>query len=143
MFSKLAFFSVVSVAVFVAASPSLGAHPVPAEAAVKQSSDHVTRGASKCNTGPVQCCDAVYESNSEETNFIQSFMGGADIVASGGGGGGGGTPPPAGMMASSCSPVGMGAGGSSSTCTGQTVCCQDNDYKGFLAFGCSPVNFFE
>ncbi|KDR69144.1 hypothetical protein GALMADRAFT_77747 [Galerina marginata CBS 339.88] len=82
----------------------------------------------QCNTGPVQCCDAVYESNSKESNFFEGFMG--TIAA-----------PPNTLMASSCSPM-TAAGGAENACTAQTVCCTDNKYKGFVAFGCSPVNFY-
>ncbi|KDR65839.1 hypothetical protein GALMADRAFT_148333 [Galerina marginata CBS 339.88] len=86
-----------------------------------------TMDAGTCNTGPVQCCDATYESNSHEANMFQGIMG--DIAQG-----------PDTLMASSCSP--MGAGGAAGTCTAQTVCCKDNSFKGFVAFGCTPINVY-
>jgi hypothetical protein len=57
MFSKVALLIAATMAVFVAASPIPGGE------------------ASQCNTGAVQCCQQVHQSNTAEASFLASLVG--------------------------------------------------------------------
>ncbi|KAH6904338.1 hydrophobin-251 [Coprinopsis sp. MPI-PUGE-AT-0042] len=38
-----------------------------------------------------------------------------------------------------CSPISV-IGVPGNSCSGQTVCCSDNSFKGVVAIGCTPIN---
>ncbi|KAF9499119.1 hypothetical protein BDN71DRAFT_1411684, partial [Pleurotus eryngii] len=43
------------------------------------------------------------------------------------------------LLGANCSPItAIGIGGTS--CGSQTVCCENNSFKGLVALGCVPVN---
>lgn len=56
MFSKVVLLIAATLAAFVAATP-------------------VPTGSAQCNTGPVQCCDKVYQSQTFEASFLASLVG--------------------------------------------------------------------
>nr|AHZ18297.1 hydrophobin 1 [Tricholoma vaccinum] len=107
MFSKVVVF-VAALAAFVAASPVPGAD-------------------SQCNTGPVQCCNSVYQSQSQEGSLLASLVGAnvqdANLMA--------------GIQCSPITAIGLGSG---SKCSQQPVCCSGNHMNGLVVVGCSPVN---
>ncbi|TCD65152.1 hypothetical protein EIP91_003045 [Steccherinum ochraceum] len=39
-----------------------------------------------------------------------------------------------------CDPISVLGIGSSSACSAQTVCCEDNSFSGIVALGCTPIN---
>nr|CAC86006.1 hydrophobin 3 [Dictyonema glabratum] len=98
---------------FVAAlpSPALATTPIPA---------------SQCNTGPVQCCQSISSSSNSGT---ASLLGPLGLVLSG-------LNIPIGVT---CTPISLlGIGGNS--CSANPVCCQNNNFNGVVAVGCTPVN---
>ncbi|KAF9533684.1 hydrophobin [Crepidotus variabilis] len=105
MFSKLVVIFVASVASFVAAAPG----------GISNS----------CDTGPVQCCDSLYKSDSAEFNVIKQLVG-ANV-------------PIGALVGSQCSPLSIIGVGGGSSCKSEPVCCDDNKFGGLVAVGCSPV----
>ncbi|KAJ3517683.1 hypothetical protein NLJ89_g359 [Agrocybe chaxingu] len=108
MFSKLALFTAAAMAVFVAAAPAGGIE-------------------NSCNTGPVQCCNSVYEKESKEANILAALVG---VVVG----------PITGLVGAQCSPITAIGLGSGASCTSQPVCCSNNKFNGLVALGCSPIN---
>ncbi|KAF9532201.1 fungal hydrophobin-domain-containing protein [Crepidotus variabilis] len=107
MFSKLAIFVVATMTVFVSAGNSDGIN-------------------NSCNTGPIQCCNSIYEANSAEANFVKSILNIAIPIGA--------------NVAAQCSPLSVIGVGSGSSCSSQPVCCTGNHFNGLVAVGCSPVN---
>ncbi|KIK53756.1 hypothetical protein GYMLUDRAFT_250087 [Collybiopsis luxurians FD-317 M1] len=81
--------------------------------------------ASSCTTGPIQCCDSVQSASSSAVAPILALLGIVlqDLNVE---------------VGLTCTPITViGAGGSS--CSAQTVCCQDNSHGGLISIGCVPV----
>ncbi|KDR72900.1 hypothetical protein GALMADRAFT_142612 [Galerina marginata CBS 339.88] len=111
MFSKVVLVAVASMAISVAAAPA------PSDGGINNS----------CNTGPVQCCNAVYDSKSTEGTILTALLGAALGSFSG-------------QFGVSCSPItAVGTGGGAS-CSSSPVCCSNNSFNGLVAIGCSPIN---
>ncbi|PPQ77825.1 hypothetical protein CVT25_015319 [Psilocybe cyanescens] len=111
MFSKIALFAAASMALLVAAAPTPGG-----------SGDM----SNSCNTGPVQCCNQMFDSNTEQANFLLALVGA--VVG-----------PITGQIGANCSPISaIGIAGNS--CTQQPVCCANNDFNGLVNIGCTPIN---
>ncbi|KAF4562644.1 hypothetical protein EYR40_009872 [Pleurotus pulmonarius] len=98
---------------------------VAAIAAVAAASPLAARTDSKCNTGPVQCCNSMKSKDSSEGKLVASLLH-LDI--------GGVT----GELGLQCSPVASLLGGSK--CSGQTVCCDNTKFNGLVNVGCTPIN---
>ncbi|KAL4253642.1 hypothetical protein AB1N83_012983 [Pleurotus pulmonarius] len=82
--------------------------------------------ASQCTTGPVQCCNSVQKADSPSVTSILGLLGivlsSVDV-----------------LVALTCSPLTViGVGGTS--CSAQTVCCENNNFNGLIALGCIPIN---
>nr|CAA12392.1 POH2 hydrophobin [Pleurotus ostreatus]CAA74987.1 hydrophobin [Pleurotus ostreatus] len=85
-----------------------------------------TAPASECKTGPVQCCNSVQSSKSPAASLLLGLLG---IVLQG-------VAVPVGLT---CNPITViGVGGNS--CSAQTVCCENNNFSGLIAIGCTPIN---
>ncbi|PPQ68078.1 hypothetical protein CVT24_002942 [Panaeolus cyanescens] len=110
MFSKLAIFTAATMAVFVAAAPA--------------PQDGINNS---CNTGPVQCCNQLFESEDESYAGLLSLLG---VVAG----------PITAQVGLECSPISAIGLGSGASCTTQPVCCSGNKFNGLVNVGCSPVN---
>ncbi|KAG6374173.1 fungal hydrophobin [Boletus reticuloceps] len=83
-----------------------------------------------CNSGSVNCCNSVqtYKEavNKPEFSFLKTVLAQVDVVAS--------TP-----LGLTCNPISViGVGGNS--CSQQTVCCDNNNFNGVVAVGCTPIN---
>ncbi|PPR01336.1 hypothetical protein CVT24_006338 [Panaeolus cyanescens] len=104
MFAKLALFTAATMAIFVAAAPG-------APGAISNS----------CNTGPVQCCNQLFEAEDESYEAILSLIGVVPEPLTG----------PVGLHCSPLSVVGV------SKCP---VCCSGNQFDGLVNVGCSPVS---
>ncbi|KAG6833259.1 hypothetical protein H0H87_009434 [Tephrocybe sp. NHM501043] len=78
-----------------------------------------------CSTGPVQCCNSVTTASSPVASLLTGLLGivvGGDVA-----------------VGLTCSPLSViGVGGSS--CNAQTVCCENNNFNGLIAIGCTPIN---
>ncbi|KAH7917086.1 fungal hydrophobin, partial [Leucogyrophana mollusca] len=86
-----------------------------------------TEPASQCNTGPVQCCDSTTSAITPSLTTLLTSLGiSASSVAV-----------PIGLTCTPISVVGVGSG---ATCNAEPVCCENNNYQGVVALGCSPVN---
>ncbi|KAK7036697.1 hypothetical protein VNI00_011362 [Paramarasmius palmivorus] len=82
--------------------------------------------AGECNTGPVQCCNDVKAASDPSLAEVFGVLG---IVAQG----------VTGQVGVTCNPISvLGLGGNS--CNAQTVCCENNNFNGVVALGCTPIN---
>ncbi|KAG6916348.1 hypothetical protein DXG01_007239 [Tephrocybe rancida] len=77
-----------------------------------------------CSTGPVQCCNSVTHASDPVASLLAGLLGlvlGADVA-----------------VGITCSPLSIiGVGGTS--CSSQTVCCDNNNFNGVIAIGCTPI----
>ncbi|KAF9460464.1 hydrophobin [Collybia nuda] len=80
----------------------------------------------KCNTGSVQCCNEIQQSQSVEGSNILAIVG---LTAQG----------LTGMVGHNCSPISAIGPGGGTSCNSQPVCCENNSFNGLVAIGCSPV----
>jgi len=83
--------------------------------------------ASQCAVGHLQCCDSVQPAGSDAASQLLALVG-ANVQ---------GVAVPIGIT---CSPISVIAVGAASNCAAQPVCCEDNNYNGVVAVGCTPVN---
>ncbi|KAH9896889.1 fungal hydrophobin [Cubamyces lactineus] len=104
MFARVAALSVLALPVFAAATP-------------------VRRG--DCNTGSIQCCNSVH--NSDE-NAIAVLLGLLGLDA-------GSVTGQVGLQCSGISAVGAGQ----NSCQASPVCCENNNVGGLISIGCVPI----
>jgi len=123
MIATLATFT--TLAVLVAAAP--GGSPPPSKTVTVTAPPAGTQPASQCNTGPVQCCNSVQQSNSIAATGILALLG---VVLQG-------VTVPVGLT---CDPISAAGIGSGATCNAEPVCCENNNFNGLISLGCSPVN---
>ncbi|KAI6002132.1 hydrophobin-1 precursor [Pisolithus albus] len=84
-------------------------------------------GGGQCNTGPIQCCNTVATCGSHpSTDELLSLLG-LSVPA--------GT-----QVGTNCSPISAVGTGSGAQCSGQTVCCEQNNWNGLVNIGCMPMN---
>uniref|UniRef100_A0A0W0EYS5 Hydrophobin n=1 Tax=Moniliophthora roreri TaxID=221103 RepID=A0A0W0EYS5_MONRR len=80
----------------------------------------------KCNTGDIQCCNTVDNAHNKD---IAKQLGLLGLVIQD-------LNIPIGL---NCNPISViGIGGNS--CTQQPVCCDNNNFNGVVALGCTPIN---
>ncbi|KAF8625344.1 hypothetical protein AX17_006886 [Amanita inopinata Kibby_2008] len=111
MFSKLAVFATIAFAAFAAATPIPGGGDMT----------------NSCNTGPVQCCNSMHESNSAEATNLLALVGASVQGVTG-------------SVGAQCSPLTVIGVSGGSNCNSQPVCCKNNNFNGLVAIGCSPIN---
>ncbi|KAJ3996826.1 hydrophobin 2 [Lentinula boryana] len=77
-----------------------------------------------CSTGPIQCCQTVEPASSSGAAGILSLLGIVlqDLTVD---------------VGLTCSPITVI--GTSSSCSAQAVCCEDNSHGGLISIGCAPV----
>ncbi|KAI0075015.1 fungal hydrophobin, partial [Panus rudis PR-1116 ss-1] len=82
---------------------------------------------STCSTGPVQCCNSVQHAGAPAAAGLLGLLGVVvqDLNV------------PIGLT---CSPISVIGGGSGGNCNAQTVCCENNNFSGLIAIGCTPIN---
>ncbi|TFK38443.1 fungal hydrophobin-domain-containing protein [Crucibulum laeve] len=100
--------------------------PVTTTVTVTAPPTTTTITSSQCTTGPVQCCNSVQAANSAAASALLGLLGVVvdDVTA---------------LVGITCTPITViGVGGNS--CNAQTVCCENNSFKGVIAIGCTPVN---
>ncbi|KAF5377897.1 hypothetical protein D9615_006824 [Tricholomella constricta] len=86
----------------------------------------VAAGGSQCSSGNQQCCDSVQSSDDANVAALLSSLSIPiqDVNV------------PIGI---NCIPVSaFGVAGTS--CNTQTVCCENNNFNGVVAIGCTPIN---
>ncbi|KAF8228375.1 hydrophobin [Tricholoma matsutake] len=108
MFSKITLLIATMVA-FVAATPVPGA----------------TGG--QCNTGSMQCCQQVHQSQTDSHSFLAALVGAnvQDVTAA---------------IGTNCDPLSVVGLGSGAQCTQQPVCCTGNSFSGLVVVGCTPIS---
>ncbi|KAI0740335.1 fungal hydrophobin-domain-containing protein [Earliella scabrosa] len=101
------------------------AAPAPPQPTPANPGGHGEPGAGQCSTGPVQCCNTVAESDSEEGKALLGLLNVdvSDIK---------------GLVAAQCSPITV-VGAGRSECSSHAVCCQNNNTGGLVSVGCVPV----
>ncbi|THH00956.1 hypothetical protein EW145_g7005 [Phellinidium pouzarii] len=75
---------------------------------------------SQCNTGPAQCCQSTSSSEDPVTQLLLGLLG---VVLEG----------ITADIGITCSPI-LG-----NTCDQAPVCCENNNFNGLIAIGCSPI----
>ncbi|KAI3605913.1 hydrophobin [Moniliophthora roreri] len=89
----------------------------------------VLAAASECSTGPVQariCCNSVQAANSPTAAGLLGLLGVAIQSVTG-------------QVGITCNPISV-LGLGSNSCSAQTVCCENNSFRGVVALGCTPIN---
>ncbi|KAJ3718144.1 hydrophobin, partial [Lentinula raphanica] len=78
-----------------------------------------------CTTGPIQCCDSTETAGSSAGSSLLGLLGIVieDLNV---------------LLGINCSPITI-IGASGSSCSAQTVCCEDNAVGGLISIGCIPI----
>ncbi|KAI1798183.1 hydrophobin [Ganoderma leucocontextum] len=107
MFARAAAFSLLALPLFAVATPTV----------LRRDS---------CNTGDIQCCNSVEDSNSTAISTLFSLLGinAQDIT---------------GQVGLQCSPLTVIGAGVGSSCSQAPVCCQNNNVGGLVSIGCVPI----
>jgi len=79
-----------------------------------------------CNVGKVQCCNDTFEHTNEDK---MAGLGLLAVVVQG----------VTGLVGVGCSPISALAVAGNS-CSSQPVCCENNNFNGLIAAGCTPIN---
>ncbi|KAK7472098.1 sc3 hydrophobin [Stygiomarasmius scandens] len=125
MFSRISTLFLALILFFAANLAVATDHPVTTTVTVTAPATTVTQ-ASQCNTGNLQCCNSVQSANDPAVTTLLGLLG--IVVQS-----------VDALVGITCSPISViGIGGNS--CNAQPVCCQNNNFNGIIAIGCTPVN---
>ncbi|ESK88581.1 hydrophobin [Moniliophthora roreri MCA 2997] len=81
----------------------------------------------QCNTGPIQCCNTV---NNIQNEDVTNALGLLNIVVQD-------LNVPIGL---NCDPISAVVGIGGNSCSQQPVCCENNNFNGLVAIGCTPIN---
>ncbi|KAK7054480.1 hypothetical protein VNI00_003678 [Paramarasmius palmivorus] len=81
---------------------------------------------SQCDVGELQCCDNMAKAGDPKAKKLIDLL---QIVVQD-------VNVPVGL---NCDPI-TGIGVSGTSCAAQPVCCEDNNFNGVIALGCSPIN---
>ncbi|KAL0958683.1 hypothetical protein HGRIS_014015 [Hohenbuehelia grisea] len=81
------------------------------------------------NTGALQCCNSLQESDSASVSSIFDLLGTGPSIAD-----------TTAQVGFACSPIVGDTGLAGSTaCAQQTACCSDTQFNGLIAVGCMPL----
>ncbi|EIW52193.1 hydrophobin [Trametes versicolor FP-101664 SS1] len=80
-----------------------------------------------CSTGALQCCQSVEPAGSEA---VAPILAGLGVVVQD-------LNIPVGVTCTAITVVGVGSG---SSCSENTVCCDDNSFGGLVSIGCLPAS---
>ncbi|KAJ8515833.1 hypothetical protein ONZ45_g6791 [Pleurotus djamor] len=78
----------------------------------------VTAPAQQCSTGPIQCCNSIHNAG-----LLSGLLGVLGIVL-----------PDLNVL------LGLGCVSLGSSCSAQTVCCEQTNVHGLIAIGCTPID---
>ncbi|KAF8888864.1 fungal hydrophobin-domain-containing protein [Infundibulicybe gibba] len=84
-----------------------------------------TQGGGQCNTGSMQCCNSTKRADNPVAKLLLGLLK-IDVAADL-------------LIGLTCSPLSV-VGLNSNSCSQQPVCCQNNNFNGLVALGCSPKN---
>ncbi|KAK0225278.1 hydrophobin-251 [Armillaria fumosa] len=110
MFSRIIALAVLALPLVVVAAPA--------------TTTTVTGGS--CNTGSFQCCKSVQDPSS---SAVQSALGLLNIPI-------GDVTANVGLTCDPITVIGLGT----TQCANQPVCCENNNFNGVVALGCTPIN---
>ncbi|KAI0355222.1 fungal hydrophobin [Trametes cingulata] len=79
-----------------------------------------------CDTGALQCCDSTEKAGSSAGSALLGLLGVVvqDVNV---------------LLGLNCSPITVIGVGTGSSCSANTVCCQDNSHGSLVSIGCVPV----
>ncbi|KAK0200366.1 hydrophobin-251 [Desarmillaria ectypa] len=80
---------------------------------------------SQCNTGDIQCCNSMQSASNPGVATLLGLLG---LVLD-----------PNTNVGVTCSPITV-IGVSGTNCASQPVCCENNNFNGLVALGCTPIN---
>ncbi|KAI0704772.1 fungal hydrophobin [Earliella scabrosa] len=82
--------------------------------------------AGSCSTGALQCCDDTAKADDPTAAAILASIGVVvqDVDA---------------LVGITCSPITVIGVGSGSSCSANTVCCEDNSHGSLISIGCVPI----
>ncbi|KAI1791616.1 fungal hydrophobin [Ganoderma leucocontextum] len=83
--------------------------------------------AGDCDTGSMQCCNQVEDSQSVAGSTLLSVLG-IDLQDV------------TGQIGLGCSPLSVVGVGASDACSASPVCCQNNNVGGLVSIGCVPIS---
>lgn len=106
--------------------------------------------APSCSSGPVQCCNTVQDPDSANYAATKQTLGDLGLLDGLLGGVGGGLLGKRGLLDAAiqglgvpigvgCTPISVIGVGPGSSCSGESVCCEDTTYSGTIGLGCVPV----
>ncbi|KAF8905913.1 hydrophobin, partial [Mucidula mucida] len=81
--------------------------------------------ASQCNTGDLQCCNALERADSSVVGVLLGLLG---VVIQG----------VEALVGITCSPINI-LGIGQNECQSHPVCCQNNNVGGLISIGCIPI----
>ncbi|KAK0448696.1 hydrophobin-251 [Armillaria borealis] len=97
-----------------------------ASSAVPRQDTNTTVTGGKCNTGSAQCCKSVQDPKSDAVQNALGVLGIpiGEITAN---------------VGLTCTPITV-LGLGTTSCANQPVCCDNNNFNGVVALGCTPIN---
>ncbi|KIY44716.1 fungal hydrophobin [Fistulina hepatica ATCC 64428] len=82
--------------------------------------------ASDCSVSNTQCCDTVTTTSDPAASLLLGLLGiVVDLVDV--------------IVGLGCSPISVLSGGDDG-CSGEVVCCENDNFSGLIAIGCTPIN---
>ncbi|KAH9895769.1 fungal hydrophobin-domain-containing protein [Cubamyces lactineus] len=102
-------------------SPSSGTRP---DSGSSDGGDHYD---SRCNTGPVQCCNKVMTPEDASSRGLLTGLAGINVHDL------------SGLVGVDCSPIAP-VGLSGNECSAHPVCCENNSVGALVSVGCIPVS---
>ncbi|KAG6334436.1 hypothetical protein ID866_4650 [Astraeus odoratus] len=83
---------------------------------------------SSCSNGTLQCCNQTFTADQTGVAAIEGLLGVVVDAVVGP------------LLGIGCSPITIIGVGSGSTCTQQTVCCQNTEFNGLVNVGCTAIS---
>jgi len=116
MFAKVALVALASSALAAATTTISCSPPKPTPEPISQ-----------CNTGDAQCCTSTTQATSPAATNLLGLLGivvqGVDV-----------------LVGLGCTPITVIGIGQGANCAQQPVCCQNNEFKGLINIGCTPIS---
>lgn len=129
MFSRVVAFCLFAWLTILAAAncPSPTTVTVTATTTLSGPTATVTIAPDQCNTGSTVCCQSTASADSSVVGILLGLLGVVldDLNV---------------LVGLTCDPLTIGGVGSSSTCSQQPLCCENDTFEGLIAIGCVALN---
>ncbi|KAI0048151.1 fungal hydrophobin [Auriscalpium vulgare] len=124
--STIFLFALIGFAAVVSAIPGGSPPPPTKTVTVTATGPTTTVPASVCGGGSLECCNSVQAASSNAAGLLLGLLGVVlqDLSV---------------LVGITCSPITV-IGVSGTNCDQQTVCCDNNNFSGLIAIGCTPIN---